>query len=289
MVSKQPKLKTFWMIKFFAGCMVFMLLSMASIAQRLEYGINLFSTSYLGELNNSTTFMTNIRYGGGLHIRKFITPWWTIRGDAYWARIAGSDNLPNPGTTAVLRNLSFRSDILDFDFLTEFHFREIGIRRNDYKMTPYIFGGVNLYRFNPKAEIGGSWVELKPLSTEGQGFLEYPDKTPYALTQIGIPFGFGLRWAMSKKWRFAFEASYRYTFNDYLDDVSGTYVNPAILAANRGNLAVLLADRRQELSNAIPPAGDGDVRGAPRNNDAYVFVGITFSYVVYRKTCPRWR
>lgn len=93
MVSRQLKLKTFWMIKFFAGCMVFMLLSITGIAQRLEYGINMFSTSYLGELNNSNTFLTNVRYGGGMHIRKFINPWWAIRGDANWARIAGSDNL----------------------------------------------------------------------------------------------------------------------------------------------------------------------------------------------------
>ncbi len=277
------------MIKFFAGCTLFMLLSIASMAQRLEYGFNAFSTTYLGELNNSNTFLTNVRYGGGLHLRKFLTPWWTIRGDANWARIAGSDNLANPGTNAILRNLSFRSDIIDFDFLTEFHFREIGIRRNDYHMTPYVFGGLNLYRFNPKAELAGTWYELKPLNTEGQGFLEYPDKEPYSLTQVGLPFGFGLRWAVAKKWRVAFEASYRYTLTDYLDDVSGTYISPGVLAANRGTLAVQLADRRQELSNAIPAAADGDVRGAPRSNDAYVFVGFTVSYVVYRKTCPRWR
>lgn len=276
-------------MKFFALCTFLLFLGIQATAQRLEYGVNGFATSYFGELNNGTTFANNIRYGGGMHIRKFINPWFAIRGDVNWARIAGSDNLPNPGNNPIIRNLSFRSDIIDFNFLGEYHFREIGIRRNEYRMTPYVFGGLNLYRFNPKAEFAGEWVELKPLSTEGQGFLEYPDRDPYALTQVGIPLGLGMRWAIAKNWRLAFEASYRLTFNDYLDDVSQTYVNPGILAANRGNLAVLLADRRGELSNAIPPAADGDVRGEPRNNDAYMFVGFTVSYVVYRKTCPRWR
>jgi len=282
-------LKSFRMIKFLTGCFVLLFMSLAVNAQSVEYGFNAYATTYLGELNNSNTFLSNIRYAGGMHIRKFLTPWWSIRGDANWARIAGADNISTTGPNVILRNLSFRSDVLDFSFTTELFAREIGIKRNDYRMTPYIFGGVNLFRFNPKAELGGQWYELKPLSTEGQGFLEYPDRLPYSLTQIGIPFGVGMRWAIKKKWRLAVEASYRYTLTDYLDDVSQTHVSPAVLNANKGPIAVQLADRQGEIIPFFPGAQDGDVRGAPRNNDAYVFVGVTLSYVVYRKTCPRWK
>lgn len=261
-------------------------LSMAN-AQKLEYGINGFGTTYFGELNNSTTFANNIRYGGGVHARRHLNTWWSLRGDVNWARIAGADNLA--GAVTNPRNLSFRSNIVEFTGVLEYRFREIGHRRNDFKMTPYLFGGVNLFRFNPQAEFRNEWYDLKPLSTEGQGLLEYPESTPYALTQLGIPFGAGLRFALNRYWRLSLEAGYRFINTDHLDDVSGLYVNNDILRANRGPMAAALADRRGELGAGVAPAQPGTFRGAPRERDAFMYVGFSLSYVVYRKTCPRWK
>lgn len=256
-------------------------------AQNLEYGINGFSTTYFGELNNATTFLNNVRYGGGVHARKHLNDWWSLRGDVNWARIAGSDNLP--GNITNQRNLSFRSNIVEFTGVLEYRFREIGHRRNDFKMTPYLFGGVNLFRFNPQAEYRNTWYDLKPLSTEGQGMLEYPESTPYALTQLGIPFGAGLRWALNRYWRLSLEAGYRFIYTDFIDDVSGLYVNSDVLSANRGPMAAILADRRSELGPNVPPAIEGTFRGTPRERDSFMYFGFSLSYVVYRKTCPRWK
>jgi hypothetical protein len=275
------------MIKYLAGIFLASFLSLQGLAQQVEYGVNGFGTSYFGELNNSSTFLYNIRYGGGVHVRRHLSPWWSLRGDVNWARIAGADNVQ--GVTTNFRNLSFRSNVVEFAAVMEYRFREIGHRRNDYKMTPYLFGGVNLFRFNPQAQLNGEWYDLKPLSTEGQGLIEYPDAQPYALTQLGVPFGLGLRWALNRKWRLSVEAGYRYTYTDHLDDVSGVYVNADILRANRGPEAPLLADRRQEFSGGVPPAEPGAMRGSPRDRDAFMYVGFSLSYVVYRKTCPRWK
>lgn len=275
------------MIKFFAGITFLLLTALSSQAQHLEFGINGFGTSYFGELNNSSTFVNNVRYGGGIHIRRHLNDLWSVRADANWARIAGQDNLPNVITN--FRNLSFRSDLVEFTGLLELKFRDIGYRRNDYRMTPYLFGGINLFRFNPKAEFGGEWYDLKPLSTEGQGLLEYPDVEPYSLTQLGIPVGIGLRWALNRNYRLSFEIGYRVLFTDHLDDVSGFYVNPDILAASRGPLAAALTDRRLELSSGLEPAIPGSERGAPRVDDSFIFVGFSLSKVVFRKTCPRWK
>lgn len=275
------------MAKHVMGLLLLCLGITAASAQKLEYGINGFATSYFGELNNSITFANNIRYGGGVHARRHLNPWWSLRGDVNWARVAGSDNRPDFVTT--LRNLSFRSNIVEFTGVFEYRFREIGHRRNDYKMTPYLFGGVNLFRFNPQAEYQGEWYDLKPLSTEGQGLLEYPESTPYALTQLGIPFGAGLRWSLNRYWRLSLEAGYRFIYTDHLDDVSGFYVNSDILRANRGPLAAILADRGRELGPGVPPNAPGTFRGEPRERDSFIYVGFSLSYVVYRKTCPRWK
>lgn len=275
------------MTKYLAGVLLVCFSFFEAAAQRVEYGVNGFGTTYFGELNNSSTFLNNIRYGGGVHVRRHLNPWWSLRGDVNWARIAGTDNLP--GLITNQRNLSFRSDVVEFTGVLEYRFREIGHRRNDFKMTPYLFGGINLFRFNPKAEYLNEWYDLKPLSTEGQGLLEYPESVPYSLTQLGIPVGAGLRFALNRYWRLSFEAGYRYTNTDHLDDVSGLYVNADVLRANRGPLAANLADRRGELGPNVAPATAGTFRGAPRELDAFMYVGFSLSYVVYRKTCPRWK
>ncbi|MBK8685670.1 MAG: hypothetical protein IPN26_12115 [Bacteroidetes bacterium] len=78
-----------------------------------------------------------------------------------------------------------------------------------------------MYYFNPKAELNGSWIALKNLDTEGQGTARYKRKN-YSRVQANMPFGFGIKAAMSKtsidlKW------GLRKTWTDYLNDVSTTY------------------------------------------------------------------
>jgi hypothetical protein len=59
------------------------------------------------------------------------------------------------------------------------------------------------------------------LSTEGQGI--YPDKKPYSLWQPTIPFGGGVKFAITENLRIGFEIGLRKLFTDYLDDVSTSY------------------------------------------------------------------
>ena len=40
--------------------------------------------------------------------------------------------------------------------------------------------GVGYFSFNPQAKLGNRWIDLQPLSTEGQGFPEYPDRKAVA-------------------------------------------------------------------------------------------------------------
>ena len=120
---------------------------------------------------------------------------------------------------------------------------------------------------------------LKPLSTEGQGLVAYPNRDPYSLTQFAIPFGAGIKFAINESISLAWEIGLRKTFTDYLDDLSTSYVDEATLLAERGPLAADLAFRGDELKNTPGsyPA-DGTVRGGPDFKDWYYFSGITASY-----------
>jgi len=70
----------------------------------------------------------------------------------------------------------------------------------------------------------------------------------------------------------------RKTFTDYIDDVSKTYVDQAILGAARGPRAVDLAFRSDELKdNTLSYPSEFTVRGGEKFKDWYYFSGITLS------------
>jgi hypothetical protein len=144
-----------------------------------------------------------------------------------------------------------------------------------HKVTPYIFGGIAVYHFNPYAyDSTGRKVYLHPLSTEGEGLPQYPNSHPYALTQLAIPFGGGIKFRISDQVVLAYEIGERKLFTDYLDDVSGRYVDQNILLAAKGPEAVEMAYRGAELKGgaSYPPAGT--VRGDPKRKDWYYFSGL---------------
>ncbi len=95
-------------------------------------------------------------------------------------------------------------------------------------------------------------VYLKPLSTEGEGLPGYPDRKPYSLTQLAIPFGGGVKFAITNDWHIGLEVGLRKLFTDYLDDVSSTYADPNDLLTAKGQLAVDLSYRGDEVVGGDP-------------------------------------
>ncbi|MGD1841264.1 MAG: outer membrane beta-barrel protein [Thermonemataceae bacterium] len=166
-----------------------------------------------------------------------------------------------------LRNANFRNDIFEFDVRLTIDL--IPSRREYYRRAryrPYLFAGIGVIYHNPRGQtVGGDWVRLQPLRTEGQGLQEgaaaqaagvdYPDR-PYSLIQPTIPLGVGLKYKINDRIDLAFEVGYRYLFTDYIDDVSGVYADASDLASQVGNTSVELANRTVETVDPI----SGDVR-----------------------------
>lgn len=166
-------------------------------------------------------------------------PYWSMKSNFTVGLIRGSDE----HTQDIIRNsrnLHFRSPIFDFQQRIEFilfskekfgnRFNIAGTkytRMHEKSTQLYFFTGLGLTCFNPQASFNGSWINLRPLRTEGQGLQDGPEK--YLPVTANIPFGFGMRWAVSEVWRIGFEATYMKTFTDYMDDVSGNYYyNPTV-------------------------------------------------------------
>jgi hypothetical protein len=69
---------------------------------------------------------------------------------------------------------------------------------------------------------------------------------------------------------------FRKTFNDYIDDVSTTYVDETLLRNTRGQKVVDIAYRGDELPGGLPYPTAGTQRGNPKSKDSYYFFGLTF-------------
>jgi hypothetical protein len=183
------------------------------------------------------------------------------------------------------RNLSFRSKISEFALGLEIHPLTIFHKKEEEwtppRISPYLYVGVGYVSINPQANLNGKWIDLQPLSTEGEGFKEYPDRKKYSLKQICIPVGIGARYELSDVLNLRAELVYRILNTDYLDDVSTDYIDPNLylnyFTGTKLNNAYLLNDRQYELdpSHITSP---GDQRGNPKHNDAYFSLNVKIAY-----------
>ena len=231
--------------------------------------------NYIGDLNNQSVFgRVHAAYGFGM--RCHLDNRWALTGRVNKGEISGGD--PD---WIELRNLSFRSEIFEVSVVGEFSFWPYGQGSIDHQWTPYIFGGLGLFHFNPMAHyaVGNGdevWVELQPLHTEGQGTVQYPDRKPYTLTHLCMPFGIGFRWRLGKTFSLSAEYGFRKTWTDYIDDVSTTYVGADLLTESSpdGALAAILADRSFEVRDGYVNAV-GIKRGDDSLDDMYSYFHIS--------------
>ena len=227
-----------------------------------------------------------------------------------WIRL-GADDFEAKDIASFARNLHFRNDVKELSLKGLYNLLKDGSTyKKRLKVVPYLSGGISYFFHNPKAKtpqsLGSQWIELAPLHTEGQGLLNY--HKPYKLTGINIPLGLGINYKIREAYDISIEASYRVSFTDYLDDVSGVFINPQLLT---DNLAKVLSNRAFEeiaartgmnrkvkldamLSKEPDPfsaisniTGTGVIRGTDKGNDNFWTFSVKIQYHIPDKIrCP---
>lgn len=252
--------------------------------KRYNYiGFTVNSLNYFGDLSPlSKALSTDISFtrpGFGLTFAHRFGPRYTFRGDFMYGTLSGSDfESADPSDEIAkfryVRNLHFRNRIKELTLTAVFDlFKNEASYITRAAWTPYAYLGLSVLHHNPKAYVAedsglpeaGSWVELKPLGTEGQnGDILDTDVNagikPYKNIQIAIPFGIGIRYKLNQAMDLSFEMGTRYLFFDYIDDVSANYVDVSRFS---DPLAAYMSDRSRELTDAVT----GDVRDAAIIND----------------------
>ena len=207
--------------------------------------------------------------GAGMGIR--VSKHWYFRAAYINATVKGDDKWSENESRRV-RNLSFKSPINEVYAVVEYKIASIPV--GNIFLEPRAFGGVGYFSFNPQAYYKGSWVELQPVGTEGQGIK--PGASLYKRTSMSIPFGVALHARISDKNSIGMMMNFHKSFTDYIDDVSGSYYDNAQLRTQRGDVAADLADKH--LSSYENPMASGSQRGNPNNNDNFAFISVVYSH-----------
>jgi hypothetical protein len=105
---------------------------------------------------------------------------------------------------------------------------------------------------------------------------------------ICLPIGGGIKYALNDRINIAFEVLHRITNTDYLDDVSKTYVDPAVFSTSGSGggipVAQLMSDRSYELGTPIGKPGLS--RGQSKQKDQFVTAMIHLTFNLQSYKCP---
>jgi len=249
------------------------------------------ATSFLGELGGAnqigTHFIRDFEFKStkGLFevgYRYKLEEDWAIKGAIWYGWVSGADSLTQE-IHRRNRDLSFRSPIveltanIEYSIINERYGHRYDLRRiKGKKNTPnlYVFTGVSAFYFNPKAKYtDGEWYALQPLGTEGQG--RVPTREKYSRIAMAIPAGIGMNYMLDRNWGIGAELGFRYTFTDYMDDVSTTYVDRNLF--NDDPIAQYFHD---PTNGTWVGAGTLNQRGDDHYNDFYMFLSVNASYKI---------
>jgi hypothetical protein len=243
-------------------------------AQYLEAGVFAGSSNYKGDLSNGKVNHGEHNVALGLFARYNLSPKFAIRGTLLRGEITGGD-YGAPKESVRLRNLNFRSEIIEFGITGEFNLMNYNIPNKEIS-SPYLFAGISVFHFNPQAEYRGQWIDLQPLGTEGQNMDSETYGDPYKRFQVAVPFGLGFKFNLNSRANLGVEFGFRKVFTDYLDDVSTAYPDIASLK-DVDPLAAALSYRSPEFAGQPLENPNGDVRGDNKSADSYMFIGLTAS------------
>lgn len=265
-----------WLIKILIVVNIFVCKVLYS--QSIEIGLNGGISNYNGDLipKKSSEALRHSHFTITPFMKYKLNQYFDARGSFTYCKISGDDALVTD-LVQKKRNLNFSSNIYEIAIGLDYNLLGY-IPTNLVKpISPYLHIGIGGYYFNPTTSYNGQTINLQSVGTEGQGMPGFGNK--FSLYQICIPFGGGLKYALSDEINVGFEINFRKTFTDYLDDVSGSYVNYYELLNGNGPLAAALGNRAGELYGTKPEIlPTGAQRGNPRLKDWYITFGVQISY-----------
>jgi hypothetical protein len=252
-------------------------------AQYLELGVKGGISVYSGDLSPAEfgLFVEDMNFAGGAYLRYRPSDRFGIRVNGNFGRISAerSSTLQNENGVSTPISRNFRSSITEFNLVAEYDLFYVGDRNYNH-LAAYIYGGVGVLSYNPEGELDGTFYDLQPLRTEGQGL----DPTryaaaPYELTRVVGILGGGIRYRFGERIVLGLEGGLRYTGTDYLDDVGYTEVRylDILELSPEGSLAARFSNPAVQNVAGVE---DLTYRRGGEFNDYYFVGGLTLGIII---------
>ncbi len=209
-----------------------------------EIGLGIGGANYKGELSPNYRFLNN-QPALSLFYRRDISSPITARGGLMLShRILDNNTFSDKNVNLPLHNwrqAEARLSFAELSLIGEYNFLDFYDLSQKPRISPYFFAGVAGLIYNIK------------LSTDNASLEEDLSKPFDTNVAIAIPFGVGVKYALSKHWNLGAEFGARKLFSDRLDSLFEV---------------------------------DGRRVANPYDNDWYFYNGISLSYTIYRINCP---
>ncbi|MBJ6119954.1 outer membrane beta-barrel protein [Pontibacter sp. BT310] len=208
-----------------------------------EIGVGIGGANYKGELAPEYRFLNN-QPALTVFYRRDLTNTFTARGGIMLSHRIADDNtigddvqdLPLPD----YRQAELRLSLAEVSLVMEYNFLDYYDLSQKVRISPYFFAGFAGLIYNKK------------LTTDNPSLPSLDKPFDTDLT-VSVPFGVGIKYALSKHWNLGLEFGTRILFNDNMDFLS---------------------------------EADGKHVANPYDKDWYYYNGISLSYTFYRANCP---
>ncbi len=235
----------------------------------------------LSDLTNPGAYFDNkLNIEGG--IQYLATDRINIRTHLLLFQLSGDDRDIDPELNTRSRGLSFVSNNIEMGTTISLSLFSKNSRFIDRpRINPYVFGGVGLLYFDPRAEVpkyaivNGQSIPA-PRAGEMVSLHQYQTERPNSYSQFAvvIPLGLGVKIKATNFLDITLEASNRITFTDYLDDVSGkeySDINEFDFSKDEDITAWALSN---------PSGTESNTRGNPESDDYYLIVNLKLDFYI---------
>ncbi|MCX2741345.1 DUF6089 family protein [Pontibacter anaerobius] len=210
-----------------------------------EIGVGIGGANYKGEIAPNYRFLNN-QPALTLFYRRDMSNAITLRGG-----LMGSHRIVDDNTFSdeafddrpfhAYRQGELKLSLLELSGILEYNFLDYYDRSQSPRLSPYLFVGVAGLLYNNK------------LASTNVEAMQEPFETSIT---VAVPFGVGLKFALSTHWNLGLEFGARKTFSDKLDYL---YPDSGLYPENLVN---------------------------PHDKDWYFYNGVSISYTFYRYNCP---
>lgn len=224
--------------KYFALALVVLLIgvflpSKMVCGQVIEVGPSVGLSYYMGDINPKMPLRQS-SLGLGAVVRYYGGTRWAFRLSYSYLNLHGDDAVSN---YMPKRGLAFKTTAHDVSIVAEFNFFDYFTGSKRSYISPYIFGGISGFYFNPKALDG---TQLSGIITDVEDYGSVPKVPKYSNWSASVPFGVGVKYSAGKKVGLALEWRMHLTFTDWIDDChayypeenDSPYIDPGNLAGN---------------------------------------------------------